>query len=209
MSFLGIERHYDRNGDGRLDAGEFARFEMGNEQPKRTVSFHVSLVLNVDLDESWEAMKHGLMALAPQRYEELLSQLAHTMLRAIACGLSLRQAMVSYEKQKELDAFLRRTPLLSDWTTKQLSQGIPYDQEAILTQDQVGTFWQALMEAMRDPDETDGFDALSWYLPLLTAYYHGVNNGEEDRLQAALETCFEHHWRPTLPDDAVEEEDDL
>lgn len=203
MSSLGIERYYDRNGDGRLDAGEFALYEMGNQKPRQSVTYrvNVSLVLNVDLPECWEAMQHGLMALVPEQYSQLLPLLAHTMVRAMACGLSLREDPLPQELRSELDQFLYSVPLLRDWSAEQLRYTVPYEEESSLTETHAGTFWQALIGNMRDPDETDGFDEISWNLSLVTAYCHGVNDGEEDRLQRALETCYKNHWYPTLPEE--------
>lgn len=197
------QQHYDRDGDGRLDAGEFALWELGNPQTQRTDTFCAGLcdcTEPMDLYGCWEVMQESLMRLASSEYQLLLPMMAHTLLRAMAFGLSQRPTIVPQTLKDQLDEFLAHSPLLRPWTAEQLCCMLPYEDEAALTLSTAGAFWQGLIRCMQDPLETDDFEDLSQSLSMAAAYCLGGDDGEAQRLHQALVSCYESHWLPTLPE---------
>lgn len=165
----------------------------------------LSVVCEVDLENVWSDMKNAIRCLAPSQ-PALSRLLGKVLLHSISAAMRHAGAMPSREKTDELRAFLVSTPDLMPGNDVRnilinVGQSVLYREEAELSEQLCGSFWQALISA-RPPEEyynnvdPDGLDDLLSGLSSVYAYFGGRKNREisdaSDYRDALLEAFYIH-----------------
>ena len=166
-------------------------------------------VCHVDLPEAWSALKKALYALVPRHAGALAPSLAHAAAHQLSLSELPEDGHAEPLFRRELRAFLeaeKELRIAAD-TAARIERGeLLFADEAALSEEAFGSFWQSLLDALEDegasPWETDT-DGFFRTLALFRSWRRGGPGNDPDYLARynALQLAFHGRWEKRHPEE--------
>ena len=224
MALRGSKRAYDRDGDGRLSAGEWTDWyygtyghdlEMAERRRKQSCEAAIQQWEAENLSvlcQCWDGVVQAVRHLAPQDAElSVLAQkaAAYEMAAGLLAGgrwswtisgggeTISRYAFRPFQQLVRAFLQLRSFPCAFERIDQAVCRGdVPFSGEGALQERSCGAFWRRLIEAVDPWDgEEEPPDAVGWLLQDMGTAYDRLSDGQGAGEAERLQRAFLAQWQ--------------
>ena len=171
-----------------------------SEEITLSLSLSLSISFEIDLLSSWQKMKDCLQTVVPTKAEQMLPELAKTVLYEISQALITSGQRIPEEKRENFENFLESTSdFFITFSTEEIlrvaEEKVLCAAEGRLTEHVCGSFWRSLIDSIPDADYPDELGDI--FLSLGSIYQYFVSDdcdSEDNDRRNDLRDAFERHW---------------